>query len=321
MCYSAQIERDWRKYLRVVGPEKGLNLEDFIRKYWWREHDFPSMKIPKAVDAWFANPQNGDEQKLAGFIRDFNDKEIASLEQEVFKQKKRLVEAERSLQSKATKKALNDQRIASNKIEWALSKLSDIKRTEFKPRDARIFPGWFAPVVVSENGKRAVKLMRYQCRPPGKPKIYDTKYPGTYNARRDNLGGFWKELFGYRHGIMLATSFFENVSKHKVEGRELAQGEKEENVILEFKPRGLDTMYVACLWSNWEEEGESLDSFAAITDEPPEEVVAAGHDRCIIPIREENIDAWLNPDPKHLDAMQSILDDRARPYYEHRLAA
>ena len=321
MCYSAQIERDWRKYLRVLGAEATLNLDDFIKKYWWRQHEFPSMKIPKAVDAWFTNPQNGDEQKIAAFIDDFNDKEIAKLEQEVFKQKKRLNDAERALAVKETKKALNDQRIASNKVEWALGKLGDIKRAEFKPRDARMFPGWYAPVIVSENGRPTVKLMRYQCRPAGKPKFYDTKYPGTYNARRDNLSGFWKDLFGYQHGIMLATTFFENVSKHKVEDRELSEGEKEENVVLEFKPRGLDTMYVACLWSHWEEGAEVLDSFAAITDEPPAEVAAAGHDRCIIPIKEENIGAWLNPDPKKLDAMQLILEDRARPFYEYRLAA
>ena len=321
MCYSAQIERDWRKYLRVMGTEATLNLEDFIEKYWWRQHEFPSMKIPKAVDAWFADPRNGDEQKIAAFIEDFNDKEIAKLEQELFKQKKRLADAERSLQAKETKKALNDQRVASSKIDWALGKLGDIKRQDFKPRDARIFPGWFAPVIVIENGRRAVKLMRYQCRPVGKPKFYDTKYPGTYNARRDSLGGFWKDLFGYRHGIMLATKFYENVSRHAMEGRALGSGEKEENVVLEFTPQGLDTMYVACLWSHWEEGGESLDSFAAITDEPPAEVAAAGHDRCIIPIEEANIDAWLNPDPRDLNAMQAILENRARPYYEHRMAA
>jgi putative SOS response-associated peptidase YedK len=120
---------------------------------------------------------------------------------------------------------------------------------------------------------------------------------------------------------MLASTFFENVSKHRVEGRELAEGEKEENAILEFKPRGLDTMLVACLWSHWEGGGEALNSFAAVTDEPPAEVAAAGHDRCIIPIKEESIEAWLNPDPKKLDAMQAILDDCARPDYEYRMAA
>ncbi|MCB1561313.1 MAG: hypothetical protein KDI75_09500, partial [Xanthomonadales bacterium] len=64
-----------------------------------------------------------------------------------------------------------------------------------------------------------------------------------------------------------------------------------------------------------------LDSFAMITDEPPPEVAAAGHDRCIINIKPDHIDAWLNPDPANLDAIYAILDDKAKPYYEHRLAA
>jgi hypothetical protein len=51
MCYSAQIERDWRKYLRVMGTQGTLNLDDFIKKYWGRQQEFPSMKIPKTVDA------------------------------------------------------------------------------------------------------------------------------------------------------------------------------------------------------------------------------------------------------------------------------
>ena len=320
MCYSAQIERDWRKYLRIMGTEATLNLDDFIKKYWWRVED-AKVKIPKAIDAWFANPKTDDEAKIAEAIKRYNTERLAKCEQTVFAQRKRVADAERSLATKVTKKAQEDVRIGSAKVDENLGWIADIKRAEFKPRDARMFPGWYAPVIVSENGKPTVKLMRYQCRPAGKPKFYDTKYPGTYNARRDNLTGFWKDLFGFQHGIMLATTFFENVSKHKVEQRELAEGEKEENVVLEFKPRGVDTMFVACLWSHWEEGGEALDSFAAITDEPPAEVAAAGHDRCIIPIKEENIGAWLNPDSKNMDAMQAILEDRARPYYEFRLAA
>jgi hypothetical protein len=50
-------------------------------------------------------------------------------------------------------------------------------------------------------------------------------------------------------------------------------------------------------------------------------VAAAGHDRCIVPIKSEHIEAWLNPDKNNLAAQFAILDDRARPYYEHRLAA
>jgi putative SOS response-associated peptidase YedK len=176
--------------------------------------------------------------------------------------------------------------------------------------------------MVVEDGQRVVKPMRYQCRIAGKPASYDVKYLGTYNARRDNLEGFWKPLFGYSHGILVVSEFYENVKRAKMEGCVLAEGDQDENVVLEFKPNPPHGMLVACLWSRWSAPGEpDLLSFAAITDEPPPEVAAAGHDRCIIPIQPENIDAWLNPDSGDLAALFAILDDRDRPYYEHRLAA
>lgn len=59
----------------------------------------------------------------------------------------------------------------------------------------------------------------------------------------------------------------------------------------------------------------------AITDEPQPEVSAAGHDRRIVPIKAEHVDAWLRPDRADLTSLYAILDDRERPYYEHRLAA
>ncbi len=320
MCYSAMIERDYGRYMRVVGPDKAMSIEDFIKVYWWRQLELP-VKMPKAIDAWFLNPRNDEEAQIAKMIRGYDAQQIGKLEQELFAQKKRLADAERSLQTKETKKALNDRRVATSKIEWSLGRLNDIRRTELKDKDARIFPGWYAPVIVMENGRRVLKPMRYQCRVAGKPARYDKMYPGTYNARRDNLEGFWKDVFGYQHGIMIVNAFFENVSKHKTEGRELAEGEKEENVVLEFRPTPKQEMLVARLWSHWKEGDEELDSFAAITDEPPPEIAAAGHDRCIIPIKPENVDAWLNPDPKDLEAQYALLDDRARPHFEHRLAA
>jgi putative SOS response-associated peptidase YedK len=163
--------------------------------------------------------------------------------------------------------------------------------------------------------------MRYQCRLAGKPAFYDTKFPGTYNARRDSLDGFWRDQFGAYHAVMIAEAFFENVSRHRMERRELKPGENEENVILEFRPQPAQEMLVACLWSHWQEGSESLLSFAAITDDPPPEIAAAGHDRCIIPIKPAHLDAWLAPQGRDLSELQAILDDRARPYYEHRLAA
>ena len=121
--------------------------------------------------------------------------------------------------------------------------------------------------------------------------------------------------------VIVCDAFYENVSRHKVEDRELAEGEAEENVVLEFRPQPRQDMLIACLYSHWQQDGEELWSFAAITDEPPPEVAAAGHDRCIIPIKEEHLDAWISPDPKKIAALYAILDDRQRPYYEHRMAA
>jgi putative SOS response-associated peptidase YedK len=318
MCYSAEIWADYRKYARAWGAE--ISIKDFVRLYWKRQQE-SLTKLPKAMDAAFPSPQSEDERHIKAMIDEFNSKQAAKLEEEIFKQRKRLANAERTLLSRTTKAATESKRIATDKVAWALGKLSDIRRTELKDRDSRIFPGWYAPVMVVEEGKRVIKPMRYQCRPAGKPAFYDTKYSGCYNARRDNLEGFWKEQFGVSHGIMVVNAFFENVSRHAMEGCELARGEKEQNVVLEFKPTPTQDMLVACVWSRWEGEGEELLSFAAITDEPPAEVAAAGHDRCIIPIKSEYIDAWLNPDRRNLAAQYAILDDRARPYYEHRMAA
>ena len=166
--------------------------------------------------------------------------------------------------------------------------------------------------------------------PPDPRPLLDSKRQSQFltlrrfqnNARRDKLEGFWKRLFDYTHGIAVVNAFYEDVNRHRLEGRELGADEAAENVVLEFKPRPTQDMLMACLWSRWTAPGEpDLLSFAAITDEPPPEVAAAGHDRCIIPLRPEHIDAWLNPDPANLAAQYSILDHRDRPYYEHGMAA
>ena len=227
----------------------------------------------------------------------------------------RLTNAERSLATKPTKKAAEDQRIATDKIAKAFLRLGDQRRTEAKPADSRIFPGDYAPVMVLLDGVRTVVPMRYQYRPAGKPAFYDTKFPGTYNARRDNLRGFWKDLYGTHHGVMVVDPFYENVTRQDAEGQP-------HNVRLEFVPQNHEPMLIACLWSRWRgREGEpDLLSFAAITDEPPPEVAAAGHDRCIITIKPEHVDSWLRPGGD-LEAMGAILGDPIRPYYEHALAA
>lgn len=309
MCYSAQLKAEYREFLRDTGAR--IDIAEFARLYWERSEG-AKLKIPRAMDALFAAPASAEERRIAALIAAFDQAEAARLEQLVFAQRKRLADAERKLQAKHTKAAAGSKRIATDKVQWALGKLAALKRTALTQDDARIFPGWYAPVLVEEGGGRLLKPMRYQCRPAGKPEAHDRKYPGTYNARRDNLEGFWKGQFGASHGIVVLEAFFENVE----------QGGR--NVVLEFRPEPRQDMLVACLWSRWQppsgREAPDLLSFAAITDEPPPEIAAAGHDRCIVPVKPENLDAWLRP-TAGLAGAHAVLDDRARPYYEHRMAA
>lgn len=308
MCYSAQVYEQFAKYVRQFGAD--IDIHQFVKLYVDRR-DGAKIKIPKAMDANFANPQTAEEREIKILIEEHNAGQAMKFEQELFAQTKRLNDADRTLLAKTTKAATESKRIATDKISKAKLALDDIRRTELKERDSRIFPGNYAPVMVMENGRRVIKPMRYQCRPMGKPSFYDNKYPGTYNARRDNLEGFWKGTFGMSHGIMVVSTYYENV-----------EGEDGRNKVLQFTPRDQSDILVACLWSHWiDPSGKEPDllSFAAITDEPGPEVLAAGHDRGIINLKPEHLDAWLSPSGD-LQALHAIFEDQQRPHYEYRLA-
>lgn len=306
MCYSAQIEADYKKYVKMFGA--ALSIREFADLYW--ERGGRELKLPLAMESAFSSAQNDDEKRILAAIAESNAQRTTNLEQELFKQRTRLADAERILESKTTKAATESKRIATNKIDAAVRRLADLKRATAKDSDSRIYPGWYAPVMIVQDGQRLVVPMRYRCRLPGWTEQMEREKPGTYNARRDNLKRVWGKLFGHNHGIMVVNRFYENVDR---DGK---------NVVLEFDPTPPQQMLVACLWSRTPVPSEpDLWSFAAITDEPPEEVAAAGHDRCIVPIKPENIDAWLSPDPADLAAQYAILDDRERPYYENRMAA
>jgi hypothetical protein len=64
-----------------------------------------------------------------------------------------------------------------------------------------------------------------------------------------------------------------------------------------------------------------LYSFAEITDEPPPEVLATGHTRCVISIWEENGREWLASEGAAKGRLEQMLSERVVPYHEHRIAA
>jgi hypothetical protein len=52
---------------------------------------------------------------------------------------------------------------------------------------------------------------------------------------------------------------------------------------------------------------------------PPADVAPAGHDRCIINLKLEHIEAWLAPAGRSREELQSILSDRVVPAFEHEV--
>ena len=126
-------------------------------------------------------PVNPVAAKARAHILAFRQAQATLWEADLFAQKQRLSDASRKLQIKETKKARDDVRIATDKIENYLERLSDLKRIESRPNDGRIFPMVFAPVIVNDAGRRVIRPMRYTCRLADKPAFYDRKFPGTYN--------------------------------------------------------------------------------------------------------------------------------------------
>jgi putative SOS response-associated peptidase YedK len=315
MCYSDQVVQMARKLHRQLGIR--LDYDEAERLFFRRLED-STVNISRGFESNFDEPASEQERRIKAAIDEHRSRAATKMEKDLFSQKTRLVNAERSLKEKETKKAREDVRIATSKIETFTTKLSDLQRFEPNPLDNRIFPFVYCGVIIRQNGENILTPMRYYCRPAGKPAMYDRKFPGLYNARRDNLDRFWAEQFGTHHAIMIVESFFENVKLHTLERRDLKPGEEESNVVLQFTPKTAETMYIACLWSHWTDAKEpDVKGFAAITDEPPADVAAAGHDRCIINLKAEHIGAWLNPEGRTTQELHAILSDRAVPAFAH----
>jgi putative SOS response-associated peptidase YedK len=307
MCYSAKVEQSIRDLARHFAAT--LDYSEVERLMMERLAGRP-IRLARGFEWNFSNPRSAEERRIHELDADYRSKKSAELEQEVFKQKKRLGDAERKLKVRQTKAALNEQRIATSKIEASLERIALLTGTQPHEDDNRIFPMTYAPIVLQRDGRNVITLARYHLRQQGKPAFTDQKFPGLYNARRDNLERFWRSEFGRTHALMVVDSFYENVERDQ------------KNVVLHFTPRPAYQMLVACLYADWSDPKEGrLLSFAAVTDEPPPEIKAAGHDRCIINLREENVAAWLTPQGRSDQELQELLSDRQTPYYEHEIAA
>jgi putative SOS response-associated peptidase YedK len=319
MCYSARVRQNLKHLSRRYEAEVDwAAFEDLYR----RRAEGEDIKMSRDLQRNFQNPETDVERRTAGYIAQFLKEKRTEWENGVFAQKRRVAEAEESLAKRETKKAREDIRIGTKKAQEFLDRLADLRRTEPNNEDARIFPLSYAPVLISEEDHRVITPMRYTCRLAGKPADVEKRFPGIYNARRDSLDDYWRTVYGRKHAVIIISGFYENVPEHLYQHRELAPDEKEKNLVLEYDPKPAGDMLVACLWDHWTQPGmPSLDSFAAITDEPTPEVAATGHQRTIITIQERYLAEWLSPNALSKDQLHRILTDKESPYYTHQIAA
>lgn len=176
--------------------------------------------------------------------------------------------------------------------------------------DGRVFPNYFAPVIRGIEGERVIFPMRYRVRPAGSREEIPNKF-NVFNARLDSLETrkTWQGLFGKKHAVVPLKQFYEWVPDENGKAKLIA-----------FRPKDQDYMWVPCLYDQWSSPDNSISfqSFALITTDPPREILEAGHDRCPIFLKEENIDEWLKIRDKK--KIYELLKDQQQTTYLNQWA-
>jgi hypothetical protein len=112
--YSALVRQDLHKLARRYGVEIAHEL--FLQLL-QRRADEQDIRVSRALEKNFSQPRNGTERRTRIVSKQCRAARKAAWEQDLFKQKKRLADAHPIFAVKETKKARDDVRIASNKIE------------------------------------------------------------------------------------------------------------------------------------------------------------------------------------------------------------
>lgn len=179
--------------------------------------------------------------------------------------------------------------------------------------EGRVYPGNFAPVIVSDGGKRKLVPMRYRVRPAGTPKELPSKY-NLFNCRIDSLESrpTWRRLLGRNHALFPFVRFHEWV--------EDKNGKK---IQISFAPDDRQLMWAPALFDTWTSyDGKiTFRSIAIVTDDPPPEISECGHDRCPVFLSQNAIDRWLTPADREPTELLEILQERETVHYHHEMAA
>jgi putative SOS response-associated peptidase YedK len=302
MCYSSLVEKAYEEYVKMFNAP--FQMDAFHLLYRQREIDL-LLKIPSELDDILivVDPIN------AGIIRESVRNWRSTCTDEIARLETIIDELEASLPKKATTEMKAPLKLAKSRRKSIQTALNS------KPADGeayRIYPKYFAPVILDENGERKTVPMRYRILPRTGVEVPDLY--NVFNARRDSLTSArnWKPLFGKKHALFPMLKFFEWVTYPPT-------GKKME---MAFSPDGYQRMWAASLYEEYQHpEIGLIRSFAMVTDEPPPEVAAAGHDRCPVFIDENVIDAWLRPQGCSLEVLDALLGEKQPTYFSNARAA
>lgn len=291
-----------------------LSWQEFLHMARMREQEFDdlfrsSIKIPDELIASLIAEGGSAAKELALIQKRWKVKEQRQLEQAVKDAGAEFLVADEKLKAKATKTNQKAFETKQRKLEKARAALDNASKP---PADTyRIYPYYFAPIIIDDSGKRLIVPARFRILP--RTGIEVPNNYNVFNSRRDSLQSArtWKPLFGKQHALFPFLNFYEWVER---DGR---------SVEIKFYPDGhADGMHAASLYEIYQHpELGQIRSFAMVTDEPPPEVAAAGHDRCPVFLAHNKIDQWLNPGEQTFQQLDELLDHIERTYYSHVLAA
>lgn len=264
-----KLDENIKKSLKRLNIK--IDYESFTRFFSNRLHNH-LLKIPMAVEHLMA-----DSPTCAELIAQYHTEQKAAEMIELEKNKKRLDELLEKITYKSNKTNLLAKERTERKIYKLELKIKKHDRQNLQDYDYRIYPLFYAPLVVCENDQAVLKPMRFQCLPQSKSQEYDKK-SGLYKAKKESLtqqyfervrkksgnASVWEPLFGYRHGILILNGFYEFAKSGQSVG---------------FGPKESDSMLVPCLYDSWTSaDGQKqLDSFAVITKESADLIQEYGY--------------------------------------------
>lgn len=171
----------------------------------------------------------------------------------------------------------------SHLIEDLDASLGDSARGEWwKPR-FNVAPTQPAPVVILDEGRRTIELMRWGLMPFWAAKS-GAKPPLMINARVESLQDkpAFRDALARKRCLVPADGFFEWLHDGKVKKP------------MYFHPEPVRTFAFAGLWARTRTDAGLAMSFTIITG-PPNRLVAAVHDRMPVVLDPSAYAAWLDP--------------------------